>query len=223
MTDPSDHTDTPMRVMVVDDHDFFRAGLTSLLADHGADIVAEAASAEQALALAGTRRPDVVIMDLNLPGLSGLEATRELRRRHPAMAVLVLTGSLDEHDVVDALLAGAAGYLLKDAPVEQILDGLEGALTGDSSAISPRVNRLLVERVRRAGVEPRRDADRPDLTEREREVLRLIVDGRENLEIADELFLSPSTVKNHISTILRKLGVDNRIQAAVEAVRSGLV
>ncbi|HEV2062226.1 MAG TPA: response regulator transcription factor [Solirubrobacteraceae bacterium] len=212
-----------MRVLVVDDHNFFRAGLSTLLREHGLEIVGEAGTGEEALAMVEARAPEVVIMDLGLPQMSGLEATRLLRERHPEIAVLVLTASLDEHDVVDALLAGASGYLLKDATVDQILGGLEGALEGEA-VISPRVNRLLVERVRQSPELQRdRDAPTPHLTEREHEILALLVEGRENLEIASQLYLSPSTVKNHISTILDKLGVQNRIQAAVYAVRSGLV
>ena len=212
-----------MRVLIVEDHNFFRAGLAALLHEHGLEVVGEAASGEQALELAEKRRPEVVLMDLGLPAMSGVEATRLLRERRPGLPVLVLTVSLDERDVIDALIAGASGYLLKDAPVEQILEGLWGALEGEA-VISPRINRLLVDRIRQSPELQRgRGSPPPALTPREQEILALIVEGCENIEIARRLYLSASTVKNHVSTIVRKLGVDNRLQAAVFAVRSGLV
>jgi DNA-binding NarL/FixJ family response regulator len=207
-----------MRVLAVDDHRLFRAGLAAMLRERGIEVVGEADSGEEALRLAAARRPDVVVMDLGLPGMSGVEATRRLRDERPAPQVVVLTASLEEDDVVEALLAGAAGYLLKDAPIDQVLTALSGALDGEAF-VSPRVNRQLVERLRAA--------HRPEpvalgLSSREHEVLALVVEGCDNAEIARRLYVSPSTVKHHLSTIFTKLGVDNRIQAAVRAVRAGL-
>jgi DNA-binding NarL/FixJ family response regulator len=223
MTEVHGDEERLLRVLIVDDHDLFRSGLATLLREHGVEVVGEATTGEEAVRLVESRLPTVVIMDLGLPGISGLAATRQVRAINPAAAILVLTASLDETDVIDALIAGAAGYLLKDATVEQIMEGMEGALVGDA-VISPRVNRLLVERVREAASHERAPTGpAPHVTGREAEILRLLVQGRENNEIANELFLSPSTVKNHVSAILTKLGVNNRIQAAVLAVRERLV
>lgn len=212
----------PLRVLIVDDHNLFRSGLAMLLAEHGVEVVGEAPTAEEGLRLAEVRAPEVVVMDLGLPRMSGLEATRLLHERDPSIAILVLTASLDEQDVVDALIGGASGYLLKDAPIEQILSALQAARAGDS-VISPRLNRKLVERLRSTRSEDDGDGRSVELSEREREILRLLVAGEDNAEIAGQLYLSPSTVKNQVSTILQKLGVDNRVQAAVQAVRAGLV
>ena len=207
-------------VFIVDDHAFFRAGLRSLLAEHGFAVVGEAPSAEAALPLIERREPDLVVMDLSMPGMSGVEATRELSRRLPAVAVLVVTVSAGEANVLDALEAGAAGYLLKDSGPEEIVRALEAAADGDTP-LSPRVAGLIVHRARgRAG-----DADTAaaDLSEREVEVLRLLAEGLDNNEIALRLYLSPTTVKRHISAIFRKLGVANRVQAAIWAVRAGII
>jgi DNA-binding NarL/FixJ family response regulator len=221
---PLPHSATPpgaLRVLVVDDHALFRGGLATLLREHGVEIVGEAPTGEEGVRMAGARAPQVIIMDLGLPGISGIEAIRLIREQQPEAAILVLTASLDEDDVIDALVAGATGYLLKDAPIEQIVDGLRAAADGDA-LVSPRVNRRLVERLRRQ----RQTGDATatvTLTDREQQILELMVAGQDNADIAAELYLSPSTVKNHVSTILAKLGVENRVQAAVHAVRTGLV
>jgi DNA-binding NarL/FixJ family response regulator len=209
-------------VFIVDDHSFFRSGLRSLLAEHGFEVVGEAPSGEAALPLVERRRPDLVVMDLNMPGMSGVEATRRLSERSPAPTVLVLTVSMAQADVIDALEAGAAGYLLKDSPSDELARGIWAALEGDTP-LSPRVARILVERARlRAGgtAQARQAAS---LSDREHEVLRLIAEGLDNGEIARTLFVSPTTVKHHVSSIFTKLGVGNRVQAAIEAVRIGLI
>ena len=208
-------------VFIVDDHSFFRAGLRSVLTEHGFEVVGEAAGGEAAIPLIERRRPDVILMDLNMPGMSGAEATRRVCERRPGPAVLVLTVSTGQGDVIEALHAGATGYLLKDSPPDEIVRGIRSALEGDTP-ISPRVARILVERARRwsgAGT------SRPSaaLSEREVEVLRLLAEGMDNGAIAERLFLSPTTVKRHVSSIFVKLGVANRVQAAIEAVRSGVI
>jgi DNA-binding NarL/FixJ family response regulator len=209
------------RVFIVDDHSFFRSGLRSLLAEQGFEIVGEAPNGEAALPLIERRRPDVVVMDLNMPGMSGVEATRCVCEQSPAPTVLVVTVSTAQGDVIDALEAGAAGYLLKDAPSDELARGIWAALDGDTP-LSPRVARILVERARvRSGGAPGREP--ASLSERELEVLRLLADGMDNGEIAARLYLSPATVKHHVSRIFAKLGVANRVQAAIEAVRSGLI
>ena len=207
-------------VFIIDDHAFFRAGLRSLLAEHGFPVVGEAPTGAAALALIERRRPDVVVMDLSMPGMSGVEATREVMRRVPGVAVLVVTVSTGEADVLDALEAGASGYLLKDSGPEEIVRALEAAVDGDTP-LSPRVAGLIVHRAR--GRPGDADASKADLSERELEVLRLLAEGLDNREIALNLYLSPTTVKRHVSTIFAKLGVSNRVQAAIWAVRARII
>lgn len=213
----------PTRVLLVDDHGLFRRGLRELLEEHGLAIVGEAASGEEAVELAGKLAPDVVVMDLNMPGISGVEATRRVAERSPATRVVVLTISADDTDLVEAIVAGACGYVLKDAAIEQILLGIRAAASGES-LISPRIAGRLLERVR-LDDERARNAERlqTELSERELEVLALLARGKDNREIATELYVSPPTVKNHISSILAKLHMENRIQAAVYAAKTGLV
>ena len=185
-------------------------------------MVGEAPTGEAALALIERRRPDLVVMDLSMPGMSGVEATRELRKRFPSVAVLVVTVSAGEADVLDALEAGAAGYLLKDSGPEEIVRALQAALDGDTP-LSPRVAGLIVERTRGArGGEVAAGAAEL-LSDRELEVLRLLAEGLDNNEIGLRLYLSPTTVKRHVSAIFSKLGVSNRVQAAIWAVRAGLL
>jgi DNA-binding NarL/FixJ family response regulator len=210
-------------VFIVDDHSFFRAGLRSLLMEHGFPVVGEAPTGEAAMPLIERRHPDIVVMDLSMPGMSGAEATRELRRRFPAIAVLVVTVSAGELDVLDALEAGAAGYLLKDAGPEEIMRALQAAVDGDTP-LSPRVAGMIVERAR--GVAGGVDASSrvvEELTARELEVLRLLAQGLDNSEIAKQLYLSPTTVKRHISGVFAKVGAGNRVEAAIWAVRAGVI
>jgi two-component system nitrate/nitrite response regulator NarL len=210
-----------LRVVVVDDHDLFRGGLVDLLQKRGIQVVGEARLGAEGVRLAQNLAPDVVLMDLSMPGMSGVEATQRLASAAPLVRVLVLTVLSDENHVMDALLAGACGYLLKDASVDRIIEGIRAAANGES-LISPRVAGQLVRRV----LEPT-NTEPPltgaDLTPRELEVLKLISRGVDNPEIAVTLHLSQHTIKNHVSSILVKLQVENRIQAAVRAVRSGLV
>jgi DNA-binding NarL/FixJ family response regulator len=210
-------------VLIVDDNSFFRAGLRSILSEHGFDVAGEAPSGAAALPLIARRRPDAVLMDLNMPEMSGVEATRRICESPEPPAVLVLTVSTAGTDVIDALEAGAAGYLLKDAAPDEIVRGLSAALEGNTP-LSPRVARLIAERARAVagGAEAAARTVR-ELTEREREILRLVGQGLDNAEIARALYLSPTTVKRHMSAILKKLGVANRVQAAIWAVRAGLV
>jgi DNA-binding NarL/FixJ family response regulator len=212
----------PIRVIVVDDHDLLRKGLRDLLTEHGLRVVGEAGDGEDAVRLVAHAAPDVVVMDLNMPRMSGVEATRRLAEMAPNARVLVLTVSADDETVAQAIEAGATGYLLKDASGEDIAAGVRAAAAGEA-LISPSIASRLLERLRPAGDDAGGLASGAELTDREVEVLRLLAAGRENADIAQELFISPRTVKNHISSILAKLHVDNRIQAAVYAVRKGLV
>jgi DNA-binding NarL/FixJ family response regulator len=218
---PHRGADTRLRVLIVDDHTLFRTGLRNLLEDEGFE-VAEARSGELALQAAAARRPDVVLMDLNMPGISGVEATRRLTELAPATPVVMLTVSADDRDVVDAVRAGACGYLLKDASIEEIADSIRAVASGDSW-VAPRVAGTLLAHVRGASEPEPAAALEVELTERETQILRLIAEGKENAEIGAELYISPRTVKNHVSSLLAKLQIDNRIQAAVYAVRRGLV
>jgi DNA-binding NarL/FixJ family response regulator len=225
-TDSADPTDgvNPelLRVMLVDDHDLFRTGLRNLLEEQGVHIVAEAPDGNLALQLVRELAPDVVVMDLNMPGMNGIEATREITRLAPLTRVLVLTISDQDGDVMDAIVAGACGYLMKDSSIQDLMQGIRAASVGES-LISPHIASKVLQRIRAASVEAGGAVARPELSDRETEVFKLIANGKDNADIAQELHISPKTVKNHISNILMKLQIENRIQAAVYAVRSGLV
>jgi DNA-binding NarL/FixJ family response regulator len=212
-----------LRVLIVDDHDLFRSGLRNLLEQEGVNVVGEAPSGQVALRLVGDLAPDVVIMDLNMPGLTGVETTRQLAGIAPLTRVVVLTISADDDDVMNAVMAGACGYLLKDSSVPDLITGIRAAAQGES-LISPQIAAKVLQRLRAQSTSEDAAATiRAELSDREIEVLKLIANGKDNAQIARELFISPKTVKNHISNILMKLQIDNRIQAAVYAVRSGLV
>jgi two-component system, NarL family, nitrate/nitrite response regulator NarL len=210
-------------VMVVDDHRLFREGVRDLLTRRGIVVVAEAGDAAEAVAVAAEARPRIALMDLRLQGASGVEATERIRRVSPATKVLVLTMATSERDVTEALQAGACGYLLKDSSEEAIVSGVLAAAAGHAP-LSPAVAALMMERLRGAmqAIDLPEDGV-PELTARELEVLCMIAAGKENAEIAATLVISQHTVKNHVSSVLAKLGVDNRIQAAVYAVRKRLV
>ena len=211
----------PLRVVIADDHPFYREGLAGLLRKSGIDVVASVPNGAAAVAAVATHEPDVVLMDLDMPTMSGVEATRRITLEAPGTRVVVLSVSTQESDVTAAILAGASGYVLKESAVEEVVDALHAAVAGQSP-VSPRVASFLLTQVREQAPLP--DAgDRAALSAREREVLTLLAHGRSNQEIADELVISQSTVRNHISSILIKLHVDNRTQAAVRAVRSRLV
>jgi DNA-binding NarL/FixJ family response regulator len=211
-----------IRVVVIDDHDLFRGGMVQLLREHGVETVAEARLAAEGIELVCRHAPDVVLMDLNMPGMSGIEATQRLQAAAPLARVLVLTVVDDEHAVTEAMLAGAFGYLLKDAPIAQTVEGIRAAARGEA-AIAPRVATHLVRRLRRPSQPVPATVEEGQLTPRELEILELIARGMDNSEIARVLFLSQHTVKNHVSSILVKMQVENRIQAAVRAVRRGLL
>ena len=212
-----------LRVLVVDDHDLFRTGLRNLLEQEGVNVVGEAENGEAAIRLASDLAPDVVIMDLNMPGAGGVETTRRLSSLAPLSRVVVLTISADDDDVMNAVMAGACGYLLKDSSIQELIAGIRAAAEGES-LISPQIAAKVLQRLRAQS----KDIDaaetiRAELSDRELQVLKLIANGKDNAQIASELFISPKTVKNHISNILMKLQIENRIQAAVYAVRSGIV
>ena len=207
----------------MDDHDLFRTGLRTLLEEQEVDVVGEADTGTRALEQIRETAPEVVVMDLNMPGISGVEATRQIAMIAPLTRVLVLTISDQDADVMDAILAGACGYLLKDASVDELIRGIEAAAVGES-LVSPAIAGKVLQQVRATTVSPEvAAAVRAELSHRELDVLKLIANGSDNAMIAAELHISPKTVKNHISNILMKLQIQNRIQAAVYAVRSGIV
>ncbi len=211
------------RVLIVDDHDLFRTGLRNLLEEQGVQVVGEAASGAEAVQIVRELAPDVVVMDLNMPGMGGIDATRHITSIAPLTRVVMLTISDQDSDVMDAIFAGACGYLLKDSSIQDLMAGIQAASRGES-LISPAIAARLLQRVRATSTQPEiARTIKAELSEREIEVLKLIANGKDNAVIAGELHISPKTVKNHISNILMKLQIDNRIQAAVYAVRSGLV
>jgi len=212
-----------LRVLIVDDHDLFRTGLRNLLEEQSVQVIGEAATGAEAVRIVREIAPDVVVMDLNMPGMGGVDATRHITSIAPLTRVVMLTISDEDSDVMDAILAGACGYLLKDSSIEELISGIEAAAKGES-LISPTIAAKVLQRVRATSAQPEiANQIRAELSDREIEVLKLIANGKDNAVIAGELHISPKTVKNHISNILMKLQIDNRIQAAVYAVRSGLV
>jgi DNA-binding NarL/FixJ family response regulator len=223
MADLVNGTPDAVRVVLVDDHDLFRTGLRNLLEEQqGVQVLGEAADGLEAVRLVREAAPDVVVMDLNMPKMSGVEATKHITAQSPLTRVIVLTISDQDADVMDAIVAGACGYLLKDASIESVVSGIRSAAVG-ASLISPSIASKVLQRVRSTTADTEMaNAIRAELSDRELEVLKLIANGKDNAQIAAELVISPKTVKNHISNILMKLQIQNRIQAAVYAVRSGL-
>jgi DNA-binding NarL/FixJ family response regulator len=206
-----------MRVVIADDHPFYRRGLGHLLRAKGIEVVGEVPNAEAAMRVAEATEPDVVIMDLTMPGISGLEATRRLTERKPPVRVLMVSVSAEETDVLDAILAGASGYVLKDRPVEEIIGGIRAAAAGQLF-ISPQIATVLLRRLREAataGV----DLTSLNLSNRELEVLDLLGEGKTDQEISETLMISPLAVRKHTSSILKKLQVENYLRAALRAVR----
>ena len=205
-----------IRVMIVDDHSVVRQGLTMFLAlDEGIEIVGEAENGEEALALARDLHPDVVLMDLLMPKMDGITAIKQMRRDQPDVEIIALTSVLEDASVVGAVKAGAVGYLLKDTKADELCRAIHAAAAGQVQ-LSPEAAARLVREVKLP--------DTPEnLTERETEVLRLIGKGLSNKEIARELSIGEKTVKTHVSAVLNKLGVLSRTQAALHAVKIGLV
>lgn len=208
-----------LRLLLVDDHQVVRVGLRAVLeSEPDIEVVAEAATAAQAVQQAGEWQPDVVIMDVRLPDRSGLAACQEIRQRWPRIQVLVLTSYADEELVLEAISAGAAGYILKQLDTNELVKLVHAVARGDA-VLDPLVTQKLLQRVRRAEHESHESAFR-ELSERELDVLALVAEGKTNAEIAAQLNLSEKTVGHHVSTILSKLNLTNRIEAATYAVRN---
>jgi|SRR4051794_39118009 len=206
----------PLRVVIVDDHELFRTGLAAMLEQREIAVVGTAPDGETGLRLVAETQPDVALMDVSLPGMSGVDATRHISATTPNVCVVMLTVEATDDVLIDAILAGASGYLLKDAPIEQIVTAVVATTRGES-LIEPRLAGMLLRRMR--GRRPDRSGARPRLSDREQQVLELMIDGRDNTEIARALFISQNTVKNHVASILDKLEVDNRVQAVARAIR----
>ncbi|HWD04570.1 MAG TPA: response regulator transcription factor [Amycolatopsis sp.] len=211
-----------IRVVVVDDQELMRVGFRMVLgAQPDLDVVGEAGDGAQAVRLADELRPDVVLMDVRMPVLDGVEATKQIVAAGTARVLVMTTFDLDEY-VYSALQGGASGFLLKDTPPDHLVSALRSVASGDA-VVSPSVTRRLLDRFVGSGGSPVRDAGELDvLTDREREVLVLIAKGLSNLEIAETLFLSEATVKTHVGRILAKLGLRDRVQAVVLAYETGL-
>ncbi|MGW1775944.1 response regulator transcription factor [Streptomyces sp. NPDC002104] len=212
-----------IRVMVVDDQSLIRSGLVTLLASApGIEVVAEAGDGAEAVPLARTYRPDVVLMDLVMPKVDGMEATVQLLRLPDPPRVLVLTGYTADDLVLDALRAGAAGFLLKDLRPEELFAAVRTVAAG-GSALAPGVMRVLLERADTRTGAPDHTEQLSTLSPGERDVLALVGEGRTNLQIAQALHLSPASVKTYVSRILTQLDLSNRTQAAILAHEAGLV
>ena len=213
-------TDGPIRLLLVDDHGVVRAGLRMYL--HGQpdlEVVGEAGDGAAAIARVQELAPDVVLMDLQMPGMDGVDATRQIRATHPEVEVVVLTTFLDGARISTAIQAGAIGYVLKDVPPGELADAIRAAARGEVH-LAPAVQRMLMQ----AMAHPDHAGPSPEaLTEREREVLALLAAGRSNKDIARHLHVSERTVKGHVGGVLGKLGLASRTQAAIYAMRHGLV
>jgi DNA-binding NarL/FixJ family response regulator len=217
---------SPIRLLIVDDHNLFRQGLIRILGDYEQlQIVGQAANGQDALALVEQLQPDLVLMDVNMPVLSGPDAVRQMRARFPSLPVVMLTVSERDDDLFDAVRAGAQGYLLKNVGATELIDALQRVREGEAIIAPSMAARLLAEFRTLAELAPAEPQQAPagDLSEREQDVLRLVAQGLSNKEIADNLSLSEHTVKTHLANILDKLHLRSRAHAAAYAVQAGLV
>lgn len=209
-----------IRVLIVDDHPVFRFGLRSLISSIAEmDVIGEATSGESAIEQAASLQPDIILMDINMPGLNGIEATRQILATQPEIGILVIT-MFDDDSVFDAMQAGARGYLLKGADPEETIRAIYSVANG-AAIFSPKVAERLITYFGK-NKDTTASETFPELTEREREILELIAQGLTNPAIAEKLVLSPKTVRNHVSNIFSKLQVSDRAQAIVKARQAGM-
>jgi NarL family two-component system response regulator LiaR len=210
-----------IKVLLVDDHAVVRKGLRALFdREAGIEVVGEAGGGEEAVAMVARVRPDVVLMDLEMPGVDGTEATRRITEERPETKVVILTSHASEEAVFPALKAGAQGYLLKHSPPDDVLRAIRQAHEGDT-VLHPAIARMVLQDLRRTPKTKQRQPVDP-LSGRELEVLRLVARGMSNQEIADTLVVGEATVRSHVSTVLRKLQLASRTQAALYALREGI-
>jgi DNA-binding NarL/FixJ family response regulator len=213
---------TPVRVMVVDDHPMWREGVSRDLAAAGYDVVASTGEGRQAVRIAAAARPDVVVLDLQLPDVSGVEAINGLREALGDVRILMLSASGEQRDVLDAMKAGATGYLVKSAGLADFLDAVARTAAGDT-VFTPGLAGLVLGEFRRLAVEPPgHDAATPKLTDRETEILRLVAKGLSYRQIAERLVISHRTVQNHVQNTLGKLQLHNRVELTRYAIEQGL-
>ncbi len=210
-----------IRLLLADDHRMLREALRRSMEDEGFDVVGEAGDGEEALHLVDELRPDVVLMDISMPELNGIEATRDVHARHPDVKVVMLTMHADHELLAQAIRAGAVGYLVKDCSVEDIASTIRIAAAGET-ALSPELAASMLDEVRRIDPPAVPDEERV-ITKREEEVLQLIADGCSPPEVASKLYISQKTVKNHLASIYAKLDARDRTQAVLRAVRMGIV
>jgi len=210
-----------IRVLLADDHRMLREGLRRSLSEEGFDIVGEAENGEQAVRMVAELEPDIVLMDVSMPEMGGVEATRLIGGTVTNTQVIMLTMHADKEVLADAIRAGASGYLVKDCSTEEIADAIRMAMQGDT-ALSPQLAATMLDEVRRLDVPDSADEDRV-ITKREEEVLQLIADGCSTPEVAEQLYISQKTVKNHLASIYQKLDARDRTQAVLQAVRMGIV
>jgi DNA-binding NarL/FixJ family response regulator len=211
----------PMKILLCDDQAVIRDGLEMLLTlEKDMQVVGSASDGAEAIELAAQKRPDLILMDLKMPGVNGIEATRDIHARFPHIKILVLTTYDDDEWVFDAVRAGASGYLLKDPPRQKIVEAIRGTVES-KSFLDPAIAGKLMNQIASNQKQPA-SLLAEKLTERELDVLRLIAKGFNNADIAGQLHLSEGTVRNHVSAILEKLGVSDRTQAAVTAIQHGL-
>ena len=210
-----------IRVLLADDHRMLREGLRRSLTEEGFDIVGEAENGEMAVAMAAELQPDVVLMDVSMPEMDGVEATRAIRLTESGPQVIMLTMHADKEVLAEAIRAGAIGYLVKDCSTEEVAEAVRMSLAGDT-VLSPQLAATMLDEVRRMDVPDTAEEDRV-VTKREEEVLQLIADGCSTPEVAERLFISQKTVKNHLASIYQKLDARDRTQAVLQAVRMGIV
>ncbi len=210
-----------IRVMLVDDHEVVRLGIAGVLeAERDISIVAQAGDGESPVRIATVTQPDVVLMDVLLPGIDGIEACRQVKEASPRTSVVMLTSHTRQEAVLAAIMAGACGYLLKNTAPRAIVSAIRSAAAGEST-LDPAVTGRVLDQIRRL-VEGQEDDEISALSEREKEVLELISEGLTNTEIAERLVLSPNTVRNHVSRVLGKLGLSRRSEAAAFAAKRGI-
>ena len=211
-----------IRVLLADDHRMLREGLRRSLTDEGFDVVGEADNGEQAVALAAELQPDIVLMDVSMPQMDGVEATRAIRATGTETRILMLTMHADKDVLADAIRAGASGYLVKDCSTDEVAEAIRMAANGDTD-LSPLLAASMLDEVRRLEAPTEPVDEEHVITKREEEVLQRIADGCSTSEVAQQLFISQKTVKNHLASIYQKLDARDRTQAVLQAVRMGIV